>query len=79
MPIDLTKEVVFPLARASERVSVPPRRHGRKPVAATWFRWARDGVRGVVLETIQVGGTKCTSAEAVQRYFDRLTALPAAR
>ena len=74
MPIDLTKEVVFPLTQASDRVAVPARRRGRKPVAATWFRWAKDGMRGVVLETIQVGGTKCTSAEAAQRFFDQLTA-----
>jgi hypothetical protein len=79
MPIDITRETVFPLALASDRVRVPPRRHGRKPAAATWFRWAKDGFRGVVLETLQVGGTKCTSVEAVQRFFDRLTAEDAAR
>lgn len=27
----------------------------------------------VRLETIQLGGTKCTSLEALQRFFDRLT------
>jgi hypothetical protein len=26
-----------------------------------------------VLETLQVGGTRCTSAEALQRFFEALT------
>lgn len=41
---------------------------------ATAYRWSTAGVRGVVLETIQVGGTRCTSREAVQRFCERLTA-----
>ena len=33
----------------------------------------RSGCRGVVLETIQVGGTRCTSREALQRFFENLS------
>ncbi len=36
------------------------------------YRWATEGLRGVHLETIQVGGTLCTSIEALQRFFERL-------
>ena len=36
--------------------------------------WARNGIRGVRIETIRVGGTLCTSLEALQRFFDRLSA-----
>jgi enoyl-[acyl-carrier-protein] reductase (NADH) len=36
-------------------------------------RWARTGMRGIRLETIVAGGRRCTSAEAVQRFFERLT------
>lgn len=43
---------------------------------ATAYRWSTAGVRGVVLETIQVGGTRCTSREAVQRFCERLTGRP---
>jgi hypothetical protein len=31
------------------------------------------GVRGVRLETLMVGGTRCTSVEALQRFFERIT------
>ena len=33
-----------------------------------------DGVRGIRLESIMVGGTRCTSVQALQRFFDALTA-----
>lgn len=32
------------------------------------------GCRGIVLETLQTGGTRATSREAVARFFQRLTA-----
>ena len=31
-------------------------------------------VRGVLLESIQIGATRCTSREALQRFFERLSA-----
>lgn len=40
---------------------------------ATVYRWSTTGVRGVVLETLQVGGTRCTTREALQRFCERLT------
>jgi len=52
---------------------LPRRRRGKKPSVATLYRWATTGVRGVRLESIMVGGTRCTSIEAIQRFFDRLT------
>jgi hypothetical protein len=33
-----------------------------------------DGVKGIKLESLVVGGTRCTSIEALQRFFDALTA-----
>ena len=42
---------------------------------ATLYRWASHGCRGVRLETIQIGGTKCTSREALDRSFEELSAL----
>lgn len=36
------------------------------------YRWAKHGLHGVRLETIQVGGTLCTSREALERFFARL-------
>ena len=53
---------------------LPCRRAGKRPHVATVYRWAKRGLRGVVLETLQVGGTLCTSHEALQRFFEALTA-----
>ena len=69
--IDSTSEILWPLAQAAGHI--PPRRRGRKAHASTIYRWATVGCRGVVLETLQVGGTRCTSAEALQRFFEALT------
>jgi hypothetical protein len=33
------------------------------------------GCKGVVLESIEIGGTRCTSREALARFFERLTAV----
>lgn len=76
MAIDMFKEEVISFAEAARRL--PRRRAGRKPHVSVLYRWAKDGLRSqdgmeVRLETIQVGGTKCTSLEALQRFFDRLT------
>jgi hypothetical protein len=65
------EEYKFPLAHSPEYV--PRLRRGRKIHKSTCWRWATRGVRGVVLETVQVGGTRCTSREALQRFFERLT------
>ncbi|TWU44143.1 hypothetical protein Q31b_16790 [Novipirellula aureliae] len=76
MAIDVFNEEVVSLSEATKRL--PKVRNGKKLHLSTLFRWAQagkianDGMR-VRLETIQVGGTKCTSLEAMQRFFDRLT------
>jgi hypothetical protein len=73
--IQIATETVFPLSRTGEHV--PLGRNGKKLHPATAFRWAQHGLRGVKLETIRVGGTTCTSVEALQRFFDHLSAPPA--
>jgi hypothetical protein len=71
MGIVVATELVFPLAESPRHV--PSRRGGRRLHQSTAFRWAKHGLRGVRLETIRVGGTLCTSAEALQRFFDALS------
>jgi hypothetical protein len=53
---------------------LPRRRAGKKPHFATVWRWATRGCHGVKLETISVGATLCTSARALQAFFERVTA-----
>jgi len=72
MPIDTLTEKPLPFSQAARLI--PRRRAGRKCNLATVYRWSTVGCRGVRLESIQVGGTRCTSREALQRFFERLTA-----
>jgi len=69
--IDISSENVVSLAEATRHL--PRRRKGKRPNVATVYRWAQRGCKGIYLETIQVGGTKCTSLEALQRFCDALT------
>ena len=71
--IDVNVEQVLSLQEASQRDILPRRRGGKRPHVATFFRWVTHGVGGVRLEAIKVGGTLCTSAEAIQRFCERLT------
>jgi hypothetical protein len=65
--VSLTEELVS-LTEATKLL--PKRRKGKRPNVATLYRWTTIGVRGIVLESVQVGGTRCTSREALQRFFE---------
>ena len=72
--IDIQSEELITLSEAAK--FVPRRRRGRKVSTSTIYRWAsKSGLRGVRLSTIRAGGALCTSVEALQRFFDALTAL----
>jgi hypothetical protein len=45
-----------------------------RPNLSTIFRWMQRGCRGIRLETILIGGTRHTSTEALQRFFEATTA-----
>jgi hypothetical protein len=70
--IDANTETLLSFAEATK--GLPRRRGGRKPHVSTLYRWADGGCKGIRLESLQVGGTRCTSAEALQRFFSALTA-----
>ena len=72
--IDISTEEVITLAEAAR--SLPRRRAGRPVHLSCVYRWTTVGCRGVVLEHIQIGSTRCTSREALQRFFDQLTPAP---
>ena len=46
---------------------------GRRVAPSTCHRWRLRGCRGVKLETLLIGGTRTTSAEALQRFFSATT------
>ena len=61
--IDLENESVFTLTDAAKQI---PQRNTHPVHVATLYRWAQRGLRGIRLETLQIGGTKFTSAAALQ-------------
>jgi hypothetical protein len=71
----LFHEQMLSLAQAARLL--PALRGGRSPHPNTLFRWAkigrksRSGVR-IRLEIWLIGGSNCTSTEALLRFFDRL-------
>ena len=71
--IDVSKEQPISLTNATKLKLFPERRNGKRPAVTTLWRWATKGCRGVKLETIRIGETLCTSAEALQRFFEGVT------
>jgi hypothetical protein len=71
--IDIQNEQTLSLTQAAKLDILPRRREGKRPNASTLWRWALHGVKGIRLETVMAGGVRVTSAEAIQRFFDRLT------
>lgn len=63
----------YPLRQATR--FVPRLRRGRTVHVSTLFRWSTRGLYGVVLEVTQCGDTRCTSVEAINRFFERLSHL----
>jgi len=72
--IDLSSENLLSMAEAARLM--PRRRRGRPCSIATLYRWSNPpGVKGIVLETADLGGGRITSREALQRFADALTSL----
>jgi hypothetical protein len=70
--IDTTVEQTLPLAKAARQVaSVRCDGHAHP---GTLHRWRLFGINGVRLECIKVGGVWHTSPQALQRFFERVTA-----
>jgi hypothetical protein len=69
--IDPNTETLISLSEAARHL--PCRRGGKRPHVSCIYRWTTSGCKGVVLESIQIGGTRCSSREALARFFHRLT------
>jgi hypothetical protein len=65
-------EELIPLSQVPKLDFIPRRRRGKKMHLSTPFRWAQVGLRGVRLQTIQFGGTKCTTRSMLRDFFSRL-------
>lgn len=69
--IDTSSEQILSLSESCKEL--PQRRAGKRPNVATLYRWTNEGCKGIRLEYTMVGATRCTSKEALQRFFDALT------
>lgn len=69
--IDPKTENLLSLTEAAELL--PRRRGGKKAHVSCVYRWTTSGCKGVILESIQCGGTRVTSREALARFFKKLT------
>jgi hypothetical protein len=65
--IDSKTETVLTFAEASKRLRT-------RPDISTLHRWRQRGIRNQKLETLLVGGRRCTSIEALERFFAAATA-----
>jgi len=74
--IDLDRETPVTLAEAPRLIPAINAIPGMEPRKSlhprTIYNWATRGKRGVVLETMPVGGILVTSREAITRFFVRL-------
>jgi hypothetical protein len=70
--IDPTVERLITLADAAELI--PRRRAGKKCDVSCLYRWTSRGLRGVRLDYLQCGGKRATSAAALGRFYEELTA-----
>lgn len=59
-----------PLIRLTDSVNLFP----SGPTRLTIYRWAREGFRGIRLQTVAVGQTLFTSEEAVREFITETTA-----
>jgi hypothetical protein len=71
MPINIHAESVVTFHDLVKRIL--PANGGKRVHIGTPHRWRTQGLRGVRLEAIKVGGRWCTSLQALERFFDVLS------
>lgn len=52
---------------------------GNRVHVATVYRWVKDGIAGVTLDTIFIGGKRYSTPEALDQFFQESTAAKAER
>ena len=64
--IDIFGDELLTLAEAAR--ILPARRAGKKTSISCLYRWTTSGCRGIMLESVQIGGTRCSGREALGRF-----------
>jgi hypothetical protein len=63
-----------PLMTIQQAATFIGRLTGKKPNVSTIWRWCLKGVRGVILQSICVGGQRFVSRSALARFIEQSTA-----
>ena len=71
MAIDSNSENLISLTEAAKLL--PTHRGAKRPRVSCLYRWTTAGCKGVILESIQISGTRCASREALARFFEALS------
>jgi Protein of unknown function (DUF1580) len=69
--LDVNVEKLMTFRELTKRI--PHRRSNRPLALSTIHRWRANGIRGVRLDAIRIGGSWLTSEEAFARFCQRLT------
>ncbi len=69
--IDLATEEIISLAEACSLV--PGSSPGKRLHISTIYRWTETGARGVKLQTVQVGGKRCTTRAFINQFIEELS------
>jgi hypothetical protein len=67
----------LPLTEVARRM--PCRREGRERSPITLYRWTSIGLRGVKLRYVNIGSTRCTTVEWLEKFFASVTAAGSGR
>jgi hypothetical protein len=68
---DLREDRAMPLREAAEHLG---KLTGQKPHISTLWRWCLKGCKGVVLESICIGGKRFVTAGSIERFITDSTA-----
>jgi len=69
--IDFSQETLVAIAEVPRLL--PPRANGKRIHISACYRWLSRGVKGIVLESVKIGGSTYTSKEALQRFAYQLS------
>lgn len=69
--IDISQETLVPIREVPRLL--PPRPNGKRVHISACYRWLSRGVKGIVLESVKIGGSTYTSREALQRFAEQLS------
>lgn len=71
MPINIQVETLILVSKIPDHLPRQP--NGKKLHVSAVYRWMKNGIQGVRLETIFIAGCRYSSLEAMNRFWHRVT------